>query len=305
MSDELYEIRTSLLLGSYTHVISEAGNIKKSAYKPAAETANLLAERDAMVFKAHIGLGQYDIVIEDLATTTAPPLRGVKLLAQYLKADTAGSNTSEIVTAAKELLRSVDQLGPVEHAQVASTVATLLVHAGELESALKSVRHALNSSLVPQPLALELHGLAVDILLRIFRPDQAANEVKQMATLDDDATTTQLCSAWVSLALGGEKVNDALQVFDDLREKFGPTVLLLNGQALAHMALNRFDQAEKCLLEAMSKRSQDPETLINLIVCSQQLKKSAEMAHPNHPWVRTYVTMERKFDGLADQYGKR
>jgi hypothetical protein len=45
-----------------------------------------------------------------------------------------------------------------------------------------------------------------------------------MAEMDDDATVTQLATAWVGVQLGGSKVKEAAYIYQELGDKFNWTV---------------------------------------------------------------------------------
>jgi coatomer protein complex subunit epsilon len=153
-------------------------------------------------------------------------------------------------------------------------------------------------------------ALCVQILLKMERPDVAEKTLRQMASLDDDATLTQLAGAWVNLALGGSKVTDASYVFQELGDKHTWTPKLYNGAAVCAMAQGQWDDAERALLEALTKDGKDTETLANLIVVGMHLGRRGgaklrtyatqlRAVAPQHALLAKQAALEEAFDAAA------
>ena len=84
-----------------------------------------------------------------------------------------------------------------------------------------------------------------------------------MQEKDDDATLTQLAQGWVNMALGGEKIQDAYYIYQELIDKFGSTPLLLNGQATSFLG-----QAKVQRIENMGENVEsDPDPVIKIQYC--------------------------------------
>eukprot|EP00960_Hanusia_phi_P062309 765110-Hanusia_phi.AAC.4 len=143
---------------------------------------------------------------------------------------------------------------------------------------------------------LEIVSMQVQVYLRMSRVDIAEKSLRcerfaiplltprsLMSRMEDDATLTQLSTvtatdplppscrvvqAWVYTALGGEKVQEAFYIFQELADKYNETPLLLNGMAVTQMHLGKFEEADKYLLKALSKSATDQQTLqVWLISC--------------------------------------
>jgi coatomer protein complex subunit epsilon len=235
-------------------------------------------------------------VISEISDSAPTALQAVKQLALYL----SSADKRPGVLAALEALRSDPAVAL--NASLLLVLASVYAREGQYPEALKAC-HAGGAS-------LELQALSVQLLLAMERPDAAEKAVKAMVAADDDATLTQLAGAWVNVALGGPKVQEAAYAFQELGDKYSWTVKLHCGAAVCHMAMGQWEEAEKDLLEALGKDGKDAETLANLVAVNLHLGKrsSAKVrtyttqlraVAPEHPVLLKTAALETAFDAAA------
>lgn len=289
--DVLFDIKNAFYLGNFQQCINEAQKIKIS-------NPELKVNRDLFLYRAYIAQRKYGVVLDEINTGSPQALQDVKLLAEFMSAD-QNARDNIVSNLDKRMAGNVD---------VSDT--TFLIVAGMIyyqqqnyDSALRILQQAEN---------IECSALAIQIYLKIDRLDLAKKELKRMQAIDDDATLTQLALAWFNIAVGGEKLQDAYYIFQEMCDKHPSTSLLLNGQAVCYMGQGKFDEAESVLQEAIDKDSNCPDTLINMIVLSQHIGKPQEVSnrylsqlkdsHNSHQFVQEYLNKGHEFDRLVKQY---
>lgn len=231
------------------------------------------------------------MVLSEVTPSSPPPLTAVRWLAQHHRhPDSRPSLLEEARAAATDPSTAPD-------ATVLLMAATLLVLEDCRPEAMR-LCHA-----VPD---LELLALSVQTALSMHRPDAALADVAAMSALDDDATLTQLASAWTGLALGGRHVQEAWHALHDLGDRHGWTVRMHVTLAAAAMRMGRWEDAEGELLQAFEKNPKDADALANLaVVCVHLGKPNSRYvallrdAAPSHPFVVRADAHAAAFDKAA------
>jgi len=287
-TDELFDIKTAFYIGNYQRCINEAQKLKVNP--------QLQEEKDILMYRAYIAQRKYAVVLDEV-NDSSDDLSGVRIFAEYLC--DVKKREKILLDLDKKMSGNVD-ISKSIFLYMASSIFYL---EGNYDATLRTLH---------QSDAIECIALMVQTLLKIDRVDLARKELKRMQDLDEDHILTQLAQAWFNLALGGEKLQDAYYIFQELTDKFSSTALLLNGQATCLMAQGKFEDAESVLQEAMNADSNNAETLVNMVVLSQHLGKAPEVgnryisqlkdSHRSHPWINEYYTKENEFDRLCRNY---
>lgn len=288
-SDPLFDIKCALYIGNYQQCINEAQKLKVGN--------ELKTERDVIMYRAYVAQRKFGVVLSEVKTSSPAELQSVRMFADYL------ANESRRETILAELDSKMGASLELSNSTFLLMAASILFQENNTDAALR---------ILHQSDALECIALGIQILLKMDRVDVARKELKRMNDIDEDNILSQLATAWFNLAVGGEKHQDAYYIFQELSDKHVATPLLLNGQAVCHMAQGRFEDAEGVLQEALDKDSNNPETLINMVVLTQHLGKSPEVTnryiaqlkdgHRSHPVVRDFFTKESEFDRLCRNY---
>ena len=121
---------------------------------------------------------------------------------------------------------------------------------------------------------------------------------------------TQLASVHVALATGSSMAGEAVHTLNQISEQYGPSPMLLNLMACAHMQAGNYSEAEGRLAQAREEFSaNDADTLVNLIVASQYQHKpigeyvaALKEQYPNHFLSKGLDTVDGAFDREAIKY---
>ena len=253
--DELFDIKNAFYTGNYQTCINEAQKLKLS-------DPELSTDRDVFMYRSYLALKKYRVVLEEVGPGSKSLLKPLNMLAQFL----SSPNKRDA------LVSEVDSLmaGDVDVTNYVQLIVAATIYLGveQPESALR-VLHPSDH--------LECLALKIQALLAIHRPDLAKKELKVMMEKDEDATITQLAMAWTNMSLGGEKIQEAYYIYQEMIDKLGSTATLLNGQAVTFLAQGKYSEAEAALNEAMERDPNNPDTLVNMIVLSQHQGKAPEV----------------------------
>lgn len=283
--DELYTLRNLFWLGSYQKAINEANSLSRCP-------AHLQTEKQEFIYRSYLAAGQHSILASEISDAESTPvsLRALKLLSKYLQ----GKDSTVL-----SQLNAWEAQGQM-HPLVQIVTSIVHSHEGNVKDAIKAIYTGAN---------MEQKAMLVTLYLRMDRVDLAQREAQSMKETDEESALSMLAQAWVNLCVGGTKISEAANTYDDLVDKFGGSPLLLNGLAAAKMHQGAFEEAETLLLEALTKISSDADSLANLVVVSQQLRRPEEVvqryvsqlkiANKDHPLLQSLANFESAFDRIT------
>ncbi|KAL2916109.1 hypothetical protein HK105_204200 [Polyrhizophydium stewartii] len=274
--DEVLALKNQFYLGAFQTVINEATN---PATTPRTERGKV--DRQVLLHRAYISHGRFNLVLSEITDRDPVELRAVRTLAKVLAAP-AGAGREAAVAEAAALAESL----PADANPVAFVVlGTVFYHDGRFDDALRL--------LVRAPKHLESIALAVQIYLKIDRPDLAKKELKALKAWADDATLAQLIEAWINIYSGGpDKYQEAFYIFEELANTSTATSKLLTCKA----------------------NPNDPDTIANMIVTATALHKPLNVVNqlvsqlkdvaPNHPLAQELALKESLFDRAALRFAQ-
>jgi len=288
--DVLFELRNAFYLGNFQQAINEALRVKVTS-------SEQQLEKDIFMYRSYVAQKKYGVVCDEINASKASQLQDIKYLATYLAAD---HNKRENIL--KDLETKIQTLDANDWVQCLM-FATIYYYENNLETALRVLHSSDN---------IECSSMVLQMYVAMDRLDLARKELKRIQETDDDSTLCQLCQASIDLAQGGDKLQDAFYIYQELADKYGASPLLLNGQAVALIGQTKYSEAEALVQEAIDKDSNNAETLINSIVLTQYLGKPPEVtnryisqlkdSNSNHPFIQDYLAKERELQNVIQSY---
>ncbi len=290
--DELYAVRNNFYVGNFQVAIDEG-----ESTPPLSQQKQI--ELDVYVARSRLALGQGKQLISSI--NQAPmAMEAVKTLAVF---ETNPSKSEVCIEKVESWLGD----------EMTGNNPTLRLIAGIMYTKLGKYTEALavlKGAGANQP---EHSALIIHILILMNRIDVAQRELAEMENSNaDDAVITQLAQGWVYCSLGGSKTEEASYIFQELIDKFDPTVVLLNNLALCKIHMEQYPEAEEMLMTALEESPGNVDSLVNLIVVSRHLNRSQEAVDklmdqlkekdPNNLKLKEWLEAEKVFDQHLENF---
>lgn len=253
---------------------------------------------DLLSYQAYIAQKKYNVVINEIPEShELPEFQLVLLLAKYQ----AGALSSDA---------TVEKLETILSGDISAQDSTALLVGATIFMNLDMPNKALK--VLHQSSDILCDAMSVHCLIMMNRFDLAEKIVRKMLIKNEDALSCQLASAELYLAQGGEKVTEALNIYQELQEKNKPSTLLLNGQAIALISLGRLADAESLLRQALDIDPNHSASLLNMISIAIRTGRPFDSINRytaqvrdtdrSHPFLKSLDDMVNTFNGAARSF---
>uniref|UniRef100_A0A8C8YKG0 Coatomer subunit epsilon n=1 Tax=Prolemur simus TaxID=1328070 RepID=A0A8C8YKG0_PROSS len=177
--DELFDVKNAFYIGSYQQCINEAQRVKLSS--PERDI-----ERDVFLYRAYLAQRKYGVVLDEIKPSSGPELQAVRMFAEYCAHE---SRRDAIVAELdREMSKSVD----VTNTTFLLMAASVYLHDQNPDAALRTLHQGDSGECQASTSAIQRPP--------VLSP-APRKELKRMQDQDEDATLTQLATAWVNLAV--------------------------------------------------------------------------------------------------------
>jgi len=308
--DELFEVKTYFYIGAYQQCLNEINKIKITGLK-----------KDCYMWRAYIAQRKYRVVLDGISSSNTQPicLPAIRKVAEYFTVSSSLEKRNAIIKYFDDDLTNIlnqtdsdEQDADKIYANIVWRLSAATVYYNEA-----LYENALHVLYTAASIWNDLECLAMQLqcFLKINRLDLARKSLSKMQDKDDDATLTQLATAWINIEQGGEKLQDAYYILQDFCDKFVPTSLLLNAQAVCFIAQEKYEEADGGLTSSLDKDPNNLDTLINMLVLTQHQNTTGKLnedigrylsqikdLHSNCQLVAELERKDHEFDRLALKY---
>lgn len=320
MADELFDLRNSVALGNFHQAVAEGSQIKVSG-RPAAEISDIHAERDYLISRAQVGLGQFDAATSEHQNASHPLLKAAHAWANFHK----GADRDGALKALQLLVGFAKPGTPGTSSTIVGLLAACHLHLNDVQASLAVVGNWIEALSKEKPMSgtgvsealltrqgVELRSIMVEGLLRMYRVDLADKILNDMRALDDDAVLTILAGVSVALATGSpDRIAEAKSLVQDLSARCGQSISLLNIAGVAALLSGQQSDAEQCFVSALAKKSSEVDTLSNLAAVAASSKAQeafakvyaqAHAANSEAAWTKNYAAAQKRFAEAVDAF---
>lgn len=298
--DTLRSVRSLFYLGFYSECAREAKALAQSADNEAIKEAAIIYS-----YRAQGALNPAEVA-RALPSNAPLALQAVKQFCLTVAGDASAKTMAHAA-----LQEWVEDEATKTDSTVQLMAAQAFIDVRDYKSALQLLSGDKEN--------IEKLALTMIAYLSMDRIDLAGQTLKQMADIDDDDPLVQLATIWLGLCSppSGERAQDAQANLQEFTEKYGPSTTILNLSAAVEIQQKNYSAAFSSLKQARDlslQQSVKPpqETLINSMVCLQQLNKSREITskiaaelkqhYPENERDKKLADMEKAFKKSAENY---